>query len=185
MALTESKMMDLGTVAPDFNLPDTKSGVHKTYKDIQGVNGTVVLFLCNHCPYVIHVNDELVKIAQEYLQNGIGFVAISSNDAVNYPDDAPDKMKIVATVLRYPFPYLYDETQSVAHAYDAACTPDIYVFDSKDQLYYRGRLDESRPGNDKPLTGKDLRLALDLLLRGEPPMQKQYPGAGCNIKWKK
>lgn len=185
MALTESKMLDLGTQAPDFNLPDTVSGDLKSYSDIKGEQGTVVLFLCNHCPYVIHVNEELVKIANEYLKKGIGFVAISSNDVINYPDDAPDKMKLIAKVLRYPFPYLYDESQSVARAYDAACTPDIYVFDGHNHLYYRGRLDESRPGNDKPLNGKDLRLALDLLLRGEPPLQKQYPGAGCNIKWKK
>ena len=116
---------------------------------------------------------------------GIGFVAISSNDAVNYPDDAPDKMRLVAKVLQYPFAYLYDEDQTVAKAYDAACTPDIYVFDSDDKLYYRGRLDQSRPGNEKPLTGKDLRIALDLLILGEAPLTKQYPGAGCNIKWKK
>jgi peroxiredoxin len=185
MALTESKMLDLGTQAPEFNLPDTVSGDLKSYSDIKGEQGAVVLFLCNHCPYVIHVNEELVKIANEYLKKGIGFVAISSNDVVNYPEDAPDKMKLIAKVLRYPFPYLYDESQAVARAYDAACTPDIYVFDGYNQLYYRGRLDESRPGNDKPLNGKDLRLALDLLLRGEPPLQKQYPGAGCNIKWKK
>lgn len=185
MALTESKMLDLGTQAPDFNLPDTVSGDLKSYSDIKGEQGTVVLFLCNHCPYVIHVNEELVKIANEYLKKGIGFVAISSNDVVNYPEDAPDKMKLIAKVLRYPFPYLYDESQAVARAYDAACTPDIYVFNGHNQLYYRGRLDESRPGNDKPLNGKDLRLALDLLLRDEPPLQKQYPGAGCNIKWKK
>ena len=160
MALTESKMLDLGTQAPEFNLPDTVSGDLKSYSDIKGEQGTVVLFLCNHCPYVIHVNEELVKIANEYLKKGIGFVAISSNDVVNYPEDAPDKMKLIAKVLRY-------------------------VFDGHNHLYYRGRLDESRPGNEKPLNGKDLRLALDLLLRGEPPLQKQYPGAGCNIKWKK
>jgi hypothetical protein len=117
-------------------------------------------------------------------RKGIGFVAISSNDAVKYTDDTPDKMKLIAKVLMYPFPYLYDESQDVARAYDAACTPDLYIFDADDQLYYRGRLDESRPGNDKPLTGKDMRLALDLLFRGEAPMTKQYPSAGCNIKWK-
>lgn len=185
MALTESKMLHLGTKAPDFNLFDTISGANIMYSDIKGTKGTVVLFLCNHCPYVIHVNEELVKLASEYKEKGIGFVAISSNDVENYPNDAPDKMKIVAKVLKYPFPYLYDETQDVAKAYDAACTPDIYLFDHDDLLYYRGRLDESRPGNQKPLNGKDLRLALDLLLRGEPPLNKQYPGAGCNIKWKK
>ena len=184
MALTESNMIDLGVKAPDFSLPDTVSDQTLSFDNIKGTKGTVVMFLCNHCPYVIHVNDELVKIAQEYMAKGIGFVAISSNDAEKYPQDSPDKMSIVAKVLRYPFPYLYDETQDVARAYDAACTPDIYVFDKDDILYYRGRLDESRPKNDKPLDGKDLRLALELLIREEPPLSKQYPSAGCNIKWK-
>ncbi|MBK8347601.1 MAG: thioredoxin family protein [Saprospiraceae bacterium] len=185
MALTESNMPHLNMVAPDFYLPDTVSGKHKSWADIKGENGTVILFLCNHCPYVIHVNAELVRLANEYISKGIGFSAISSNDIVHYPDDSPDKMKMIAKVLQYPFPYLYDESQDTARAYDAACTPDIFVFDSEHKLYYRGRLDESRPGNDKPLNGKDLRLALDLLLRGEQPLTKQYPGAGCNIKWKK
>ena len=185
MALTESNMPGLGMKAPDFMLPDTVSGKLLAFNDIKGEKGTVVFFLCNHCPYVIHVNAELVRIAGEYMSAGIGFVAISSNDAVNYPDDAPDKMRLVAKVLQYPFAYLYDEDQNVAKAYEAACTPDIYVFDPDHRLYYRGRLDQSRPGNDKPLTGKDLRIALDLLILGEAPLTKQYPGAGCNIKWKK
>lgn len=184
MALTESRSFDPGTVAPDFSLIDTTTGNAVTLQDVKGEKGTVIYFICNHCPYVIHVNEELIKTANDYKQAGIGFVAISANDAVNYSEDAPDKMKLVAKVLKYPFPYLYDETQEVAKAYDAACTPDIYVFDGSGVLYYRGRLDESRPGNNKPLNGKDLRLALDLLLRGEPPLNKQYPGAGCNIKWK-
>lgn len=185
MALTESNMTQLGIIAPDFFLEDTVTNHHLSYQDIKGKRGTVVLFLCNHCPYVIHVNSELVKLAEEYMPQDVGFVAISSNDASNYPDDAPDKMRLAAKVLKYPFPYLYDPTQEVAKAYEAACTPDIFVFDSDSSLYYRGRLDESRPGNNKPLNGKDLRLALDLLLRGEPPLRKQYPSAGCNIKWKK
>ena len=184
MALTESTMLQLGTKAPAFSLPDTVSGNEISFQDIKGNNGTVVMFLCNHCPYVIHVNQELIRIANDYKEKGLGFVAISSNDAIKYTDDTPDKMKLIAKVLMYPFPYLYDESQDVARAYDAACTPDLYIFDADDQLYYRGRLDESRPGNDKPLTGKDMRLALDLLLRGEAPMTKQYPSAGCNIKWK-
>jgi peroxiredoxin len=184
MALTESTMLPLGTKAPEFILSDTLSGEEKSFTDIRGNKGTVVMFLCNHCPYVIHVNSELVKTANEYQEKGIGFVAISSNDAEKYPDDAPDKMRIVAKVIGYPFPYLYDETQEIARAYNAACTPDIYLFDADDALYYRGRLDESRPGNDKPLNGNDLRVALDLLLSGEPAPEKQYPGAGCNIKWK-
>ena len=125
-----------------------------------------------------------MSIAVEYLKKGIGFVAISSNDAEKYTDDTPDKMRLVAKILQYPFPYLYDESQDTARAYDAACTPDLYVFDKLDALYYRGRLDESRPNNDKPLDGRDLRLSLDLMLRGEPVLQKQYPSAGCNIKWK-
>ena len=177
-------MLPLGTKAPDFYLPEVVKGDHLSFQDIRGERGTVVFFICNHCPYVIHVNEELVKSASEYKQHAVGFVAISSNDAEKYPDDAPDKMKIVAQVLKYPFPYLYDESQDIARKYDAACTPDIYVFDKDNVLVYRGRLDDSRPGNNKPLTGKDLRLALDLMLRGESPLSKQYPSAGCNIKWK-
>ncbi len=184
MALVESNMLPLGTKAPTFSLPDTVSGRNVTFEDIKGKNGTVVLFICNHCPYVIHVNEELVRLAQQYGQKSVGFVAISSNDVDKYADDAPDKMKLIAKVLRYPFPYLYDASQQVAKAYDAACTPDIYVFDENDLLVYRGRLDESRPGNDKPLNGIDLRLALEVMLRGESPLKKQYPSAGCNIKWK-
>lgn len=185
MALTESKMIDLGTQAPNFALLDTVTETIKQWSDINGPSGTVVMFLCNHCPYVIHINDELINIANQYSNKGIGFVAISSNDVVHYPQDGPDKMKTVAQELNYPFPYLYDETQDVAKAYDAACTPDIYLFDGEDKLYYRGRLDESRPGNDKPLDGKDLRKALEMLISGDASPAKQYPGAGCNIKWKK
>jgi peroxiredoxin len=184
MALTESTMLNLGTIAPDFSLLDTVTCTERSFEDIKGEQGTVVIFSCNHCPYVIHVNSELVSVANDYISQGIGFVAISSNDASKYTEDSPDKMSIVAKVLRYPFAYLYDESQDVARAYDAACTPDIYVFDGEDRLVYRGRLDDSRPSNGKPLTGRDLRLALDLLLRGESPLTKQYPSAGCNIKWK-
>lgn len=184
MAFTESNLLPLGTTAPDFMLPDTMSGKSLSFNDIKGENGTVVLFLCNHCPYVIHVNSTLVSIANEYLKKGIGFVAISSNDAEKYPDDAPDKMSIVARVLQYPFPYLYDEQQDVAKAYDAACTPDIYLFDAQNKLYYRGRLDDSRPKNDKPLTGNDLRMAIDALLAKQTAPEPQYPSGGCNIKWK-
>jgi peroxiredoxin len=184
MAFTESNMLPLGTTAPDFSLPDTVSGQTLSFQDIRGDKGTLVLFLCNHCPYVIHVNSELVKLVNDYLPQGIKAVGISSNDAVNYPDDGPDKMSIVAKVLRYPFPYLYDEDQSVAKAYDAACTPDIYLFDGNDQLYYRGRLDDSRPKNNNPLTGADLRKAIDDMLSGKPAPEVQYPSSGCNIKWK-
>ncbi|HMP30568.1 MAG TPA: thioredoxin family protein [Saprospiraceae bacterium] len=184
MALTESNMLPLGSKAPDFNLLDTVSGELKSFSEIKGEKGSVVLFLCNHCPYVIHVNEELVKIANEYRSKGIGFVAISSNDIEKYPDDGPDKMRIVAKVLRYPFSYLFDETQDVAKAYDAACTPDIYLFDSNDLLFYRGRLDDSRPNSGIPLSGKDLRGAIDTLLNNQEAPSIQYPSAGCNIKWK-
>ena len=184
MAYTESNMLPLGSAAPAFSLPDTISGEELSYEKLKGEKGTVIMFICNHCPYVIHVNEELVRIANSYTEKGIGFIAISSNDAEKYPDDAPDKMRIVAKVLKYPFPYLYDETQQVAKAYDAACTPDIYLFDQDSTLYYRGRLDDSRPKNEIPLSGKDLRGAIDSLLKGEKAPEIQFPGAGCNIKWK-
>lgn len=184
MALTESTMLALGTMAPDFNLPDTVSGDQLSFADIKGPAGTVVMFICNHCPFVIHVNDELIRVTDDYRQKGIGFVGISSNDVANYPQDGPAKMKEHAQKAGYNFPYLYDESQEVAHAYDAACTPDIYVFDGEGRLYYRGRLDASRPGNQEPLNGQDLRAALDDLLTGQGIPEKQYPSAGCNIKWK-
>ena len=185
MALTESTMLPLGTVAPDFTLPDTVSGREVSLNEIATDKGAVVMFLCNHCPYVIHVNEEIVRVANEYSTRGIGFVAISSNDVVNYPADAPDKMKIHAREVGYSFPYLYDESQAVARAYDAACTPDFYVFDKDRKLVYRGRLDDSRPGSGKPLTGRDLRAALDAVLVGADVSPIQYPSAGCGIKWKR
>ncbi|MFM2393133.1 MAG: hypothetical protein RLZZ546_1115 [Bacteroidota bacterium] len=184
MAFKESNMLPLGTKAPNFLLPDTVSGLDLSFDQCKGSSGTIVLFLCNHCPYVIHVNAELVKIANEYKSHGILCVAISSNDASKYTEDSPDKMSIVAKVLQYPFPYLYDESQEIAKAYDAACTPDIYVFDQDDKLYYRGRLDDSRPKNNLPLTGKDLRHALQCMLQHQLPPIDQYPSGGCNIKWK-
>jgi len=184
MALTESTMLELGTTAPSFNIYDTVSHQNLSYKDIQGQKGTVVIFSCNHCPFVVHVNQELVNIANEYLGRGIGFVAISSNDVANYPQDSPDKMSIVAKVLKYPFPYLYDESQEVAKAYDAACTPDFYIFNSENKLVYRGRMDASRPGNGIPVTGADMRSALDAILLGINDISPQIPSAGCNIKWK-
>ena len=184
MSLTESKMLELGTNAPEFTLPDTVSGKDISLTDIASDKATVVMFICNHCPYVIHVNPELVQVAEDYSKKGVSFVAISSNDANKYPQDGPDKMKEHAKKQGYPFPYLYDESQEVAKAYDAACTPDIYVFDGDLQLFYRGRLDGSRPGNNIPLTGADLRGALEAVLNDEDPPEKQYPSAGCNIKWK-
>lgn len=184
MALTESNMLELGTKAPDFTLPDTVSGKTISLSDIQPDKATVVMFLCNHCPYVIHVNPEIVRLATEYQEKGVRFVAISSNDVNKYPQDGPREMKKQAARVGYPFPYLYDESQDVARAYDAACTPDFYVFDSERNLAYRGRLDGSRPGSGIPLTGKDLRAALDAVLAGAPVAEEQYPSAGCNIKWK-
>ncbi len=185
MAATPSNMLALDTKAPDFKLLDTVSGKEKTFTDIKGDKGTVVMFICNHCPYVLHVNDEIVRIANEYQPKGIGFVAISSNDVENYPQDAPELMTEQAKKTGYTFPYLYDETQETAKAYKAACTPDFYVFDKNDKLVYRGRLDESTPKNNEPLTGKDLRKALDLLLEGKRiPDEEQKPSIGCNIKWK-
>jgi thiol-disulfide isomerase/thioredoxin len=174
----------LGSKAPNFLLQDTVSGNYLSFTDLKSSNGTVVMFICNHCPYVIHVNQELVNIANEYKSKGLSFIAISSNDVDNYPDDAPDKMRIVAKVLKFPYPYLYDKRQEVAKAYDAVCTPDLYVFNGEDNLVYRGRLDDSRPGTDIPVTGKDLRYALDAVLSNTPVAEKQYPSIGCGIKWK-
>lgn len=184
MALTESNMLPLGTKAPDFKLLDTVSGSELSFQNIKREKGTVVIFSCNHCPFVVHLNHEIVKIANEYMPLGFGFVAISSNDVENYKDDSPDKMNIVAKVLQYPFPYLYDETQDVAKDYDAACTPDFYLFDENDLLVYRGRLDGARPGNAVPITGADLRSALNAVQLGIKDIQPQIPSAGCNIKWK-
>jgi len=177
-------MMPLGSKATSFQLTDTVSGEVKSLGDLASEKATVIMFICNHCPYVIHVNPELVKLANDYIAKGVSFIAISSNDVINYPDDAPDKMKLVANELKYPFPYLYDETQQVAKSYDAACTPDFYLFDGDMSLAYRGRLDGSRPGNNKQLTGEDLRNALDTVLAGKQIEGQQMPSAGCNIKWK-
>ena len=178
-------MLELGTEAPGFKLPDTVSGKEISLNDIASDKATVVMFLCNHCPYVIHVNPEIVRVVRDYQPKGVSFVGISANDVENYPQDGPDKMKEHAAEVGYNFPYLYDETQEVARAYDAACTPDFYVFDGDRKLVYRGRIDSSRPKNDDPLTGRDLRAALDAVLAGEPVTEKQYPSGGCNIKWKK
>lgn len=184
MANTPSNMIPLGSKAPHFSLLDVVSGNTLSLNNLKGDKGTVVMFICNHCPFVIHINTELVKIANDYMKRGIGFLAISSNDAVTYPQDGPDKMKTHAQKEQYPFPYLYDETQAVAKAYDAACTPDLYVFDSTLKLTYRGQLDDSRPGNGIPVTGHDLRHALDCLLEGKDNTAVQKPSIGCNIKWK-
>lgn len=185
MAYTESNMLPLGTQAPDFTLPDTVSGQMVRLSDIASPQATVVMFLCNHCPYVLYVNDEIVRLAKEYQARGVSFVGISSNDAAAYPEDGPDKMHTHARETGYPFPYLYDESQEVARLYDAACTPEFYVFDGQRRLVYRGQLDGSRPKrNPTPPTGEDLRAALDAVLSGKTVNPVQRPAGGCNIKWK-
>lgn len=185
MAAVESTMLELGTHAPDFRLPSVTGGSVNLHSYSKHSKGVVVMFICNHCPYVKHLNASLVALANDYIHKGIGFVAISSNDIENYPQDAPDKMAEVVEKEKYPFPYLYDETQEVAKAYKAACTPDFFVFDKDLSLVYRGQFDESRPGNELPVTGNDLRTALDKLLAGDEPVENQIPSIGCNIKWKK
>lgn len=184
MAFTESTMLPLGTKAPYFELPDTISGKTLTINALQSEKATVIVFSCNHCPYVLHLNKGIVALAKDYQPQGVSFIVISSNDADKYPEDAPHLMTILAQKEGYTFPYLYDETQEVARAYDAACTPDFYVFDGEMRLAYRGRFDGARPKNDLPVTGADLRAALDAVMANEPVAEKQYPSGGCNIKWK-
>ena len=184
MALTPSNMLPLGTTAPDFNLVNTVDDQHISLKEAKGANGTLIMFICNHCPFVKHVNSELSRLAKDYLNKGVKCIAISSNDVENYPDDAPHLMKENAITHDFIFPYLYDESQDVAKAYDAACTPDFYIFDKDLKLTYRGQLDDSRPGNDKPVTGKDIREALDAMIKGSNISEVQKPSIGCNIKWK-
>ncbi|WP_435623023.1 thioredoxin family protein [Flagellimonas sp.] len=184
MARTPSNMLPLGTTAPKFELMDTITDTMVSLDTAKGEKGTVIMFICNHCPFVVHVNPEISQLGLEYQKKGIRFVAISSNDIENYPQDSPDLMKVKAKEEHYSFPYLYDETQEVATAYDAACTPDFYLFDDALKLVYRGQLDDSRPGNGLPVTGKDLRNAMDALLEGKQIDELQKPSIGCNIKWK-
>ncbi|HTG67506.1 MAG TPA: thioredoxin family protein [Flavobacterium sp.] len=186
MARTPSNMLELGTIAPEFYLKDTKSNTEWfSFADSKGDKGTLVFFICNHCPFVHHVIEEVVRIANDYRVQGIGIIGISSNDVVNYPQDAPELMTEYAFENNFEFPYLYDETQEVAKAYDAACTPDFYLFDQQDKLVYRGQLDDSRPGNGIPLSGSDLRGAIDGVLYNRSINPNQKPSIGCNIKWKK
>ncbi len=185
MVQTPSTMLPLGTRAPAFELPDPAAGVTRSLSSLRGGSGTVVMFICNHCPYVIHVKAELARLAQDYQPRGLGFVAISSNDVEHYPQDAPALMHDFATAAGFSFPYLYDETQDVARAYQAACTPDFFVFDADLKLVYRGQLDDPRPGNGKPVTGHAMRAALDALLAGKAIADDQQPSVGCNIKWKR
>jgi thiol-disulfide isomerase/thioredoxin len=184
MALTPSSMLPLGTVAPDFDLLDVVSGKKVGLKDVKSAKATVVMFICNHCPYVKHIQSQIVQIPKDYQPKGVAFVAISANDAKNYPEDAPDEMKKLAVSLGYTFPYLYDETQEVARAYHAECTPDFYIFDGNLKCVYRGQMDDSRRSNKHPISGKDIREALDAILAGRPVNSVQKPSVGCNIKWK-
>jgi len=184
MALTESKMMELGTPAPMFELPDTVSGETLSLESFRSEIATVVVFICNHCPYVHHVNDKLVEVANHYQDRGVRFIAISSNNVLTHPQDAPEHMTEVAKKEGYPFPYLYDESQEVAKAYGAECTPDFFVFDGSLECAYRGRFDETRPNKGRA-TGKDLSDALDAIIAGKTPNSIQFPSMGCGIKWKK
>jgi thiol-disulfide isomerase/thioredoxin len=184
MALTGSTMKELGSALPRFALPDVVSGRMITPDDYADRKALLVMFICRHCPYVKHVEQELARIGRDYAGKSLGIIAISSNDAANYPDDAPESLKQQALDLGFPFPYCYDETQEVARAFDAACTPDFFLYDEQRRLVYRGQLDDSRPGNGKPVTGRDLRAAIDAVLEGAEVSRDQRPSAGCNIKWK-
>ncbi len=183
MAVTPSTMPDLGMKAPDFVLPDT-AGKLVSLADFEDTRALLVLFICNHCPYVKHVRHELARLCREYQERGVAIVAINSNDATSYPEDSPENMRKEKARVGYTFPYLYDETQAVAKAYRAACTPDFFLFDADRRLVYRGQMDDSRPGNGIPVTGKDLCAALDAVLAGRPVPENQRPSMGCNIKWK-
>jgi peroxiredoxin len=185
MSRTLSNMLALGTVAPDFYLKDTNSADNYcSFADIKGEKGTLVMFICNHCPYVHHILKEIVMIANDYRVQGIGIIAISSNDVKKFPEDAPELMTEFAFENNFEFPYLFDETQEVGKAYNAACTPDFFLFDNQDKLVYRGQLDDSRPGNGIPLSGNDLRGAIDGVVYNRIINPDQKPSLGCNIKWK-
>lgn len=184
MSRTPSNMLPLKTLAPTFRLKDTNSNFRYSFEDLKGKMGTLVIFMCNHCPYVIHALPEILMIAGDYKVQGIGIIAISSNDIKKYPQDGPEMMTEFAFKNSFDFPYLYDESQDVAKAFDAACTPDFYLFDAQDKLFYRGQLDDSRPGNGIPLSGSDLRNAIDALVYNRSFPELQKPSLGCNIKWK-
>lgn len=184
MAKTTSNMLALGTDAPLFSLPDVISDTSISLKADDAFKATVITFICNHCPYVKHINHELVQLANDYIKLGVRFYAINSNDILQYPDDSPEQMKQTALAEGYPFPYLFDETQDVAKAYQAACTPDFYLFNAQLKLVYRGQLDDARPGNNFPVNGASLRQALDDVLLNKLVSGVQKPSLGCNIKWK-
>jgi len=183
MALKESTMLPLGTPMPDFALPDVRTQKVISPETFREKHALLVMFICRHCPYVVHVQNELTKLGEDYQENDLGILGISCNDVTGYPADAPPRLKEMAEQLGWQFPYCYDETQAVGKAFTAACTPDFFVFDRQRHLVYRGQLDESRPGNGKPVTGQDLRAALDAVLAGQPVNNRQLPSSGCNIKW--
>lgn len=185
MALTQSTMLELGTTLPSFELSDVVSGKRISPDTFAGKQAVLVMFICRHCPYVQHVKHELARLGRDYAGKDVGIVAISSNDASHYPDDAPDRLKAMAEELGLTFPFCYDETQDVAKAFTAACTPDFFLFNQDRRLVYRGQLDDSRPGNGKPITGEDLRAAIEAARSGQPVPADQKPSAGCNIKWKR
>lgn len=184
MALTASTMLPLGTIAPDFHLPDVVSGKTISLATFADKQALLVMFICRHCPFVKHIKAELAKLGKDYISHNLGIVGISANDATNYPDDAPAQLKAMAQELGKIFPICYDETQETAKAYTAACTPDFFLFDAQRQLVYRGQLDDSRPSNGKPVTGADLRAAIDAVLANQLINPQQQPSVGCNIKWK-
>ncbi len=184
MVATPSTMLELGTPIPEFALPNAVDGSTVTPQDYEGKQPLLVMFICNHCPFVKHVKDELTRLGADYVSRGVGIVAINSNDVAKHPDDSPEQMKALATAEGWAFPFLFDEAQEVAKAFKAACTPDFFLFDGDGKLAYRGQLDPSRPGNDVPVTGADLRAALDAVLGGRPGPAEQIPSLGCNIKWK-
>lgn len=183
MAVTASTELALGIRVPEFCLPECRGGV-VSLADFEDKRALVVMFICNHCPFVRHIRHELARVANDYMSKNVGFVAINANDWIAFPDDSPARMAEEAETYGYPFPYLYDKRQDVAKAFSAACTPDIYVFDGARELVYHGQLDDSRPGNTKPLSGHDLRAALEAVLAGDPPLEHQVPSIGCNIKWR-
>ena len=183
MARTPSTMLELGTLAPDFSLPNPSTGESVSLNDFAG-QPVLIAFVCNHCPYVIHILDEFIAFASEYQDKGLAVVAINANDVDNYPDDRPEKMAALVQEKNIPYPYLYDESQEVAKMYQAACTPDFFMFDANHKLVYRGQFDASRPGNEAAVTGEDMRAAADAVLRGDTPVADQVASLGCNIKWK-
>lgn len=184
MALTPSTMLPLGTKAPDFELPDVVSGQTISLDTFAGKQALLVMFICRHCPFVKHIQTQLAQIGKDYANSDVGIVAISANDAANYPNDAPEKLKDMAKEFGFTFPFCYDESQETTKAYTAACTPDFFLFDRDRKLVYRGQLDDSRPSNNQPVTGQDLRMALDAVLASQPVNSEQKPSIGCNIKWK-